>query len=93
MSDTDPDLRIAYFQTFLARVEGKMVLADLMDCVYREEYSNGEEAMSVLGRREFVRGILKNCGVTDEAMIEAFALVAAQNQITEPAEEIDLHGD
>lgn len=88
-----PGLKIAYYQTFLATVEGRMVLSDLRECVYKEEYDDGEMAMRVLGRRELVDGIIKNCGVPDEALLEAFALVGERNQITEPEEDIDLHGE
>ena len=93
MSEISPELKIAYYQTFLAPEHGQMVLADLISCVYNEEYDGGEMAMRVLGRRELVEGILKNCGVSDVDRIAAFAIVAARNQITEPEEDIDLHGD
>lgn len=93
MNELTPELKMAYFQTFLGTTEGRMVLANMYEQVYGEDFRDIEKAAQTLARIEMFQGILDSCGVTIAGTIEAMAVAAAQNQVTEETEDIDLHGE
>ena len=93
IDDISPELKDAYFRSLLGSHEGRIVLAHIHGFIRGMEVADSNSAVQKVTLTEFYEGILKNCGVTDDGMLAALAVVASQNQITEPEEETDLHGD
>ena len=89
---TNEERHPIYFRAFLANNDGRQALADIREGIYGEEVNTADAALCKLARIELLEGILKNCGVTDEAMVSAFETVAVELQ-EKKQEDSSMYGD
>lgn len=91
--DITPELQLDYYTAFMSTEGGRRVAADMRHSIYGLEVTDSTSAISKVSLISFFEGIMKNCGVTDEAMMTAFEIVVAKSQVKPEPEEETMYNE